>query len=273
MPKPILLAIDDDPQVLGAVERDLRRHYRSEYRILKASSGTEGLELVRQLKQRQEALALFLVDQRMPHMTGAEFLEQAMVIYPQARKVLLTAYADTQAAIRASIGRPRLLPDEALGPARADSTRSWTACSAVLPGPAAHLDGFRVAGSLWSRRATRSRISWRATASPTCGWIWSRTPWPAELVDPAGQPGAAPTAARTGCRWSSSRTGRRWLNQTFETLADKAGLRTVADPAILRPGGRRRGACGPGGGRLRRTEGLRTLMIDSDATGGRAGSG
>ena len=104
MPAPTILIVDDEPQVLNAVERDLRRHYRREYRIVKAGSGQEALTVTQQLKQRNDPVALFLVDQRMPTMTGTEFLNEARAFYPEARKVLLTAYADTEAAI-ASINR------------------------------------------------------------------------------------------------------------------------------------------------------------------------
>ena len=97
--RPIILTVDDEPQVLNAVERDLRRHYRNEYRIIKAGSGAEALDVARQLLQRGDPLALFLADQRMPRMSGTEFLTEAIKFYPDARKVLLTAYADTQAAI------------------------------------------------------------------------------------------------------------------------------------------------------------------------------
>ena len=101
MAKPIILTVDDEEHVRNAVERDLKRHFRKEYRVIKASSGAEGLETVHRLKQRNDAIALFLVDQRMPEMSGTEFLAEAGGIYPEARKVLLTAYADTEAAISA----------------------------------------------------------------------------------------------------------------------------------------------------------------------------
>ena len=99
--RPILLAVDDDPSVLEAVVQDLRRQYGSVYRVLRAASGQAALDTLRQLKARDEALALVVSDQRMPGMTGVEFLELAKEIYPDARRVLLTAYADTEAAIRA----------------------------------------------------------------------------------------------------------------------------------------------------------------------------
>jgi len=107
MAAPVILIVDDEPQVLNAVERDLRRHYRNEYRIVKSGSGVEAMGVVQQLKQRNTALALFLVDQRMPQLSGVEFLSQARSIFPEAKKVLLTAYSDTEAAI-AAINQVRL---------------------------------------------------------------------------------------------------------------------------------------------------------------------
>src|SRR3990172_5472748 len=99
MAKPIIMSVDDEPQVLNAIERDLRQYYRSDYRIVKAGSGAEALKAVEEFKKRNTPIALFLVDQRMPEMSGTEFLSQALKYYPEARKVLLTAYADTEAAI------------------------------------------------------------------------------------------------------------------------------------------------------------------------------
>src|SRR5436190_5729754 len=99
MPRPVLLAVDDDPEVLRAVERDLRRRYGADYRVMRAESGETALRAVRQLKERGDPIALFLVDQRMPHMSGVAFLAQALELYPDARRALLTAYADTDAAI------------------------------------------------------------------------------------------------------------------------------------------------------------------------------
>ena len=96
-----IIAVDDDRAVLNSVERDLRQKYGRDYRVLKAESGAAALGLLEELKQREEPVALFVVDQRMPNMTGVEFLEQAAPLFPEARKVLLTAYADTDAAINA----------------------------------------------------------------------------------------------------------------------------------------------------------------------------
>ena len=152
MAKPIILTIDDEEQVRNAVERDLARHYRQDYRIIKASSGAEGLDTVRRLKQRNDTVALFLVDQRMPEMSGTEFLAEARDVYPEARKVLLTAYADTEAAIAAinAVGldhylmKPWTPAEENLYPILDDLISDWEA-TATLP-----YDGIRVAGTLWS---------------------------------------------------------------------------------------------------------------------------
>ena len=106
MAKPVIWTVDDDPDVLRAVERDLRRQYGDRYKVISADSGASALDGVKQLKLRNEPIALFLVDQRMPRMSGVEFLEKAMEFYPDAKRALLTAYADTDAAIRAIHGDP-----------------------------------------------------------------------------------------------------------------------------------------------------------------------
>ena len=101
MDKPVLLSVDDDPGVSRAVARDLRRRYGEDFRVLRATSAAEGLEALRELKVRGDAVAVLLADYRMPQVNGIEFLEQAMDLFPRARRALLTAYADTDAAIQA----------------------------------------------------------------------------------------------------------------------------------------------------------------------------
>jgi thioredoxin reductase (NADPH) len=154
MANPIILVVDDEPMVLNAVERDLRRKYGRDYRIAKASSGAQALEFLKQLQGRNDVVALFLSDQRMPLMSGVQFLEQAREAYPEARKVLLTAYADTEAAI-ASINQVQLdyylmkpwdPPEANLYPVLDDLLDEWRA-GARLP-----YEGIRVAGTLWSPR-------------------------------------------------------------------------------------------------------------------------
>ena len=155
MAKPIILTLDDEPQVLNAVERDLRQQYRSDYRIIKSSSGIEALEVLQKLKQRNDSVALFLVDQRMPELSGTDFLDQARKLYPDAKKVLLTAYADTEAAISSinEIGldyylmKPWDPPEQNLYPILDDLLSDW---EATVPLP---YDGIRVAGTLWSAKS------------------------------------------------------------------------------------------------------------------------
>src|ERR1035437_8425050 len=152
MPKPILLAIDDDTSVLEAVVQDLRRHYGENYRIVRAASGGAALDICRQLIERKETVALFLSDQRMPGLTGVDFLRQAMTMYPEAKRVLLTAYADTEAAIRAInaakihyyLNKPWDPPEEKLSPVLDDLLEAWK------QGYKAPFEGIRVIGLRWS---------------------------------------------------------------------------------------------------------------------------
>lgn len=153
--KPVLLTLDDDPQVLLAIERDLRQHYGKRFRVLRAESGVKALAIVKQLKLRNKILSLLLVDQRMPQMTGVEFLEQAMTIFPEAKRVLLTAYADTEAAIRSInnakidyyLMKPWEPPEEHLYPILDDLLDDWWA-SFKPP-----FEGIRVIGLRWSPRS------------------------------------------------------------------------------------------------------------------------
>ncbi|MGD0546402.1 MAG: response regulator, partial [Terracidiphilus sp.] len=152
MAKPVLLTVDDDPEVLRAVERDLRRRYAERYRVLRADSGATALEALRGLKRRGDSVALLLVDQRMPQMTGVEFLGQAKEIFPDAKRVLLTAYADTDAAIRAIndasihhyLLKPWDPPEEHLYPVLDDLLEDWM--GSYRP----PFEGVRVLGTRWS---------------------------------------------------------------------------------------------------------------------------
>ena len=170
MGKPVILTVDDDPQVLRAVERDLRRKYAREYRVLRADSGESALDTLGKLKLRGDPVALFLVDQRMPKMTGVEFLEKAVELFPEAKRDLLTAYADTDAAIRAinEVGldyylqKPWDPPEEHLYPILDDQLEEW------ISGFRPPFEGLRVVGNRWSSDShrlrdflARNRVSYR----------------------------------------------------------------------------------------------------------------
>lgn len=135
MPKPLILSVDDDPTVLKVIERDLRSRYGKDYQIVSINSGHAALEHVKQVQQKNEQVALFLIDQRMPQMTGTEFLTEARLLYPAAKRVLLTAYADTEAAVDAInivrldyyLMKPWEPPEEKLYPILDDLLVEWKA--------------------------------------------------------------------------------------------------------------------------------------------------
>ena len=172
MGKPVLLSVDDDPGVSRAVARDLRRRYGEEFRVLRAASGAEALDALRELKLRGDPVAALLADYRMPQMNGIEFLEQAMDLFPRARRALLTAYADTDAAIQAInvvdvdfyLLKPWDPPEEKLYPVVDAMIESWR------DSPDAR--GRRT--SSWSGTAGRRRPSGRATSWPAtpCPYRW-----------------------------------------------------------------------------------------------------
>src|SRR4051812_38872109 len=151
--RPAILAVDDEPAVLAAVARDLRRGFGEEYRVLRATSGAEALDLLRQLRTRGDQVALLIADQRMPGMAGTEYLVEARKLVPDARRVLLTAYADTEAAIQAInevdldyyLLKPWDPPEEQLYPIVDDLLKTWDAGAALESG------GVRVIGHRFSR--------------------------------------------------------------------------------------------------------------------------
>ena len=159
MAKPILLTVDDDPDVLRAIERDLRSQYGAEYRVISSESPLAALDLLKQLKVRNDGVALLLADQRMPHMDGVGFLQAARQIYPNSKRALLTAYADTNAAInainQASIDyffmKPWDPPTEHLYPQLTDLLDDWAA------GYRPAFQGIRVLGTRWSPRSYELR--------------------------------------------------------------------------------------------------------------------
>lgn len=267
MPKPIIMTIDDEPHVLNAIERDLRQHYHQDYRIVKAGSGAEAIDAVHQLKQRGVAVALFLVDHRMPHMNGTEFLTQASAFYPDACKVLLTAYADTEAAI-ASINKigldyylmkPWDPPEQNMYPILDDLLGDWKT-SVRLP-----YDGIRVAGTQWSAKChdtkdflARNRIPYQwldiekdAEARALVESVENEHHQLPVVFFPDGAVEIAPDP---------------------RTLAEMCGLQTQAmeqsyDLIIVGAG-----PAGLAASVYGASEGLSTLTIDMEATGGQAGT-
>lgn len=267
MAKPIIMTLDDEPAVLNAIERDLRRRYGGEYRILKATSGAEALEAIQSLKQRNTPVALFLVDQRMPTLSGTDFLAEARKFYPEARKVLLTAYADTEAAI-ASINtlgldyylmKPWDPPEQQLYPVLDDLLSDWLA---TVPIP---YDGIRVAGTLWSPTShhvkdflARNRIPYQ--------WLDIETdPEAEELVK-----GVTRDQLRLPVIFFPD--GEALIDPDTRVLAEKVKLHTQATEPfydLIIVGG---GPAGLGAAVYGASEGMRTLMIEREATGGQAGT-
>jgi thioredoxin reductase (NADPH) len=267
MAKPTILTVDDEPQVLNAVERDLRRYYRSDYRIIKAGSGKEALDAVQQLKQRNDPIALFLVDQRMPQMSGTEFLTEARKLYPQARKVLLTAYADTEAAISSIneveldyyLMKPWDPPDQNLYPILDDLLSDWLA---TVPVP---YDGIRVAGTLWSAKCHTVKDFLARNLIPY-QWLDIESDSEARtLVDTITEGhGRIPVVFFPD--------GSTLVEPDNRTLAEKVGLQTQAkqpyyDLIIIGAG-----PAGLGAGVYGASEGLKTVLIEKEATGGQAGT-
>ncbi len=155
MNKPVILTVDDDQDVLRAVERDLKKHYEERYRVLRADSGKAALDLLRRLRMRNDAVALLLVDHRMPQMNGVEMLQEAIKLYPNAKRTLLTAYADTEAAIKAIndiqlhhyLLKPWDPPEQQLFPVLDDLLNDWYA---DFRPP---FEGLRVLGTRWSSKS------------------------------------------------------------------------------------------------------------------------
>jgi thioredoxin reductase (NADPH) len=263
MAKPVILSVDDDREVLGAVERDLRRHYRSDYRVLTASSGQEGLEAARQLKRRGTPIALFLVDERMPIVSGTEMLAEVAKLHPDSRKVLLTAYADTEAAIRGinDVGLDHYLlkpwdpPELQLYPVLDDLLSDWAA-TVRLP-----YEGIRVVGSPLSPQ------------SYTVKEFLSRNGVPYQWLDVQADPSVRELVGNTSqLPVVLLEDGTALIQPSNPELADRIGLHTRArrpfyDLVIV--GG---GPAGLAAAVYGASEGLGTLIIEQAAPGGQAGT-
>ncbi|MBW8874172.1 MAG: FAD-dependent oxidoreductase [Acidobacteria bacterium] len=271
MAKPVLFAIDDDTEVLRAVDRDLRRKYGEQYRVMRASSGPSALEAVEQLQVRKTPVALFLVDQRMPQMSGVEFLEKAIPLFPGAKRVLLTAYADTDAAIRAIntaridyyLLKPWDPPEQCLYPVLDDLLGDW---QANFRPP---FEGIRVVGHRWSPEAFQVR-DFLARHQIPYQWLDVEEHAEARELVATAEKSAGDGKAHLPLVFLPDGT---WVaDPSRGELAEKIGFRTQAekpfyDLAIV--GG---GPAGLAAAVYGASEGLRTLMIEGDAPGGQAGT-
>ncbi|MEX0826380.1 MAG: FAD-dependent oxidoreductase [Acidimicrobiia bacterium] len=264
MAKPFIVTVDDDPQVLAAVERDLRTKYAADYRILRASSGAQALEAIDGLKGRGDQLALIVADQRMPQMTGTDFLEKAARIYPQARTVLLTAYADTEAAIQAinQVGLDHYLmkpwdpPEDHLYPVLDDLLDEWNQ-TVELP-----YEGIRVIGTTWSPLThevkdflARNQISYRFAD-----------------VERDEEAAAIASAAENHIPVVLMPDGTRLVEPDRRTLAAQVGMRVEAEKPFYDLVVIGAGPAGLAAGVYGASEGLSVTILERDSTGGQAGT-
>ena len=265
--KPVIMTVDDDPAVVRAIERDLRQHYQADYRVMKAQSAADGLAAAKELAARNVPVALFLVDQRMPGMTGTEFLREVSPLFPAARRVLLTAYADTDVAIAGinDIGLDHYLmkpwdpPEQRLYPVLDDLLGEWRA--RVRP----VFEGIRVLGSQLSPQSFATKE------------FLSRNRVPYEWVDlDADAPARALAESLAGGLTQLPVVvfpdGTHLIAPATMDLAKKAGLQTQAqhpfyDLVVI--GG---GPSGLANALYGASEGLRTVLVESQAAGGQAGT-
>src|ERR1700686_3927049 len=269
MAKPILLSVDDDSDVLRAIERDLRSKYGADYRVIGSDSPVGALTLLKQLKVRNDSVALLLADQRMPHMDGVAFLQQGMRIFPEAKRALLTAYADTSAAIsainQANINyfflKPWDPPAEHLYPQLDDLLEDWQASYHPT------FQGIRVLGTRWSPRSYELRDFLARNRVPY-QWIdvelSANDPETKRLLEAQG-----PEAASLPVVLFPD--GTKLLESIPAEVAQKVGLRTRSqtsfyDLAIV--GG---GPAGLAAAVYGASEGLHTMIIEREAPGGQAG--
>lgn len=266
MAKPVIFCIDDDTSVLSSIERDLRGRYGADYRVIPINSGNAALEYLKKMKQRNETVALFLVDQRMPQMTGVEFLAQAMQTYPQAKRVLLTAYADTQAAIDSinEVGldyylmKPWHPPEEKLYPVLDELLEDWK-IHVRLP-----YEGIRVAGTLWSLSSHEVKDFLTRHQTPYQWLDIDSDPNTRTVVEEVSPEIKLPVIFFPD--------GSVLVEPDLKTLAEKIGLQTQAalpfyDLVVIGSGPAGLAAAVYAG-----SEGLKCLVIEKSTPGGQAGS-
>ena len=267
MAKPVIFSIDDDPSVLSAIERDLRAQYGQDYRIIPINSGRAALDYLKKLQQRNETVALFLVDQRMPEMNGVEFLEQAIQSFPQAKRVLLTAYADTEAAISSinEVGldyylmKPWHPPEDRLYPVLNELLEDWK-MHVRLP-----YDGIRVAGTLWSLPSHRVKDFLTRHQIPYQWLDIEKDSKARQLVE-----GVSSEGIKLPIIFFPD--GNTLIEPELKVLAEKVGLQTQAglpfyDVVVIGSGPAGLAAAVYAG-----SEGFKCLVVEKAAPGGQAGS-
>ena len=270
--KPILLTIDDDPEVSRAVERDLRRKYGADYRVMRAESGGAALDTLEKLTLRGDPVALLLADQRMPVMTGVEFLERAIKLYPRAKRVLLTAYADTDAAIRAInavridyyLVKPWDPPEQNLYPYLTDLLDDWRA--AYRPA----FDGPRVIGHRW------------APHSHTLREFLGRNLIPYQWVDLDTGGGEAATLLERATQVGGGERpklplvlfpdGAMLADPDPHAVAERLGLKMRAERPFYDLAVVGAGPAGLAAAVYGASEGLKTIVVEREAPGGQAGT-
>jgi thioredoxin reductase (NADPH) len=263
--KPVLLTVDDDPGVSRAVARDLRRHYGEQYRVVRAESALDGLDALKEIKRRGEPVAVILADYRMPQLNGIEFLEQAMDLFPRARRALLTAYADTDAAIQAInvvdvdhyLLKPWNPPEEKLYPVVDALVEMWRAVGDTS------VEETKVVGHRWSAPSFKVRDFLARNAVPY-RWFSVEEPEGQRLLDAAGlSPTDIPVVITP--------EGQSLPQPTGAEIAAAVGLST--QPAaefydLIVVGA---GPAGLGAAVYGASEGLRTVLVERLASGGQAG--
>jgi thioredoxin reductase (NADPH) len=265
MANPAIITVDDDPAVSRAVARDLRRRYGETYRVVRAESGAAGLDALREIKLRGEHVAVLLADYRMPHMNGIQFLESALDLFPSARRVLLTAYADTEAAIDAInlvdidhyLLKPWHPPEEKLYPVLDGLLQAWVAT------PDASGAEVRVVGHRWSAPSFAVRDFLARNLVPY-RWLLAEEPEAGRLLTAAGLTDTSVPVVFTA-------EGKALVTPSAAELAANVGLAT--NPAsdfydLVVIGG---GPAGLGAAVYAASEGLRTVLVEKKATGGQAG--
>lgn len=268
MNKPVVLLVDDDPQVLAAVRRDVRSRYREKYMVLGAASGQEALDTIRELKSRGDSLAMIISDQRMPGMLGVEVLARSREWYPLARRVLLTAYSDIDAAVRAIneahldhyLSKPWDPPEERLYPVVDDLLDAWQA--AYLP----EATGLRLVGHQWSPRSHEIKTFLASNLIPYRWLDIARDPAARVLLDAAGV-NATDLPALIFDDGSPV-----LLNPEPRLVAERLGLRLSAAREVYDLVIVGAGPAGLAAAVYGASEGLRTLLLDRHAPGGQAGT-